>query len=70
MAVLRQAAVQALASIASLESLQVLKEQLFVERDDKVRAGLFQAVHSLQGVTLPDITTIQKAESLPNVRNW
>jgi hypothetical protein len=69
MAVLRQAAVQALASIASAESLQILKEHLSIENDEKVRSTLFQAVHSLQGITLPDITTIQKPERLPNVRN-
>jgi serine/threonine protein kinase len=70
MAVLRQAAVDALATIASAESLQALKEQLFVERDDRVRSSLFQAVHSLQAVMLPDITTIQKAESVQNARSW
>lgn len=70
MAVLRQAAVQALASIASAESMQVLKEQLIVERDEKVRSSLFQAVHSLQAIMLPDITTIQKVESMPSARNW
>jgi hypothetical protein len=71
MAVLRHAAVQALAIIKTVESLQVLKEQLCNERDEKVRSSLFQAVHSLQAVLLPDITTttIQKAESFPTVRN-
>jgi hypothetical protein len=70
MAVLRQSAVHAFASIASVESLQVLKEQLCIERDEKVRSSLFQAVHTLQAVLLPDITTIQKAESIPATRNW
>ena len=70
MAVLRQAAVQALASVVSAESLRALKDHLCIERDEQVRSCLFQAVHSLQGVTLPDITAIQKAECLPNVRNW
>jgi hypothetical protein len=70
LAVLRQTAVQALASIASVESMQALKEQLSIERDDKVRSSLFQAVHSLQAGMLPDITTIQKVESPPDARNW
>ena len=57
MAVMRQAAVRAVASIESLESLQVLKEHLSMERDEKVRSVLFQAIHSLQGVLLPAVTT-------------
>jgi len=57
MAVMRQAAVRAVASIESLESLQVLKEHLPMERDEKVRSVLFQAIHSLQGVLLPAVTT-------------
>jgi hypothetical protein len=71
MAFLRQAAVQALSTIKTVESLQALKEQLCSERDEKVRASLFQAVHSLQAVLLPDITatTIQKTDIVPNVRN-
>ncbi len=55
MAVLRQAAVRALASIRSPEALHELKEHLCVERDEKVRSALLQAVHSLQAVLLPDI---------------
>jgi HEAT repeat protein len=70
MAVLRQTAVQALASIGTAEAMQILKEQLIVERDEKVRSSLSQAVHSLQAVLLPDITTIQKPDSLQNARNW
>jgi hypothetical protein len=70
MAVLRQSAVQAISSIASAESLQILKEHLCIERDDKVRSSIFQAMHSLQSVTIPDITTIQKAENISHVRNW
>jgi len=57
MAVLRLAAVRALASIESVESLHVLKEHLCVERDEKVRSALFQMVHTLQGVLLPSLTT-------------
>jgi hypothetical protein len=56
MAVFRESAVRALASIASAESLYELKEQLCLERDEKVRSSLFQAVRSLQAVLLPDIT--------------
>ncbi|MDM7996201.1 MAG: protein kinase [Acidobacteriota bacterium] len=70
MAVLRQRAVQALATIQSAEALQVLKEQLCLEHDDRVRSGLLHAVHSLQGMALPDITVLQKAERVPGVRNW
>lgn len=69
MAVLRQSAVQALATIPSSESMQALKEQLVTEKDEKVRSSLFQAVHTLQATMMPDITMIQKSESLPNVRN-
>ncbi len=70
MAVLRQSAVQALASIANIESLQALKEHLCVERDEKVRAGLFQAIHSLQAIVQPDIkNAIRGAETIANARN-
>jgi hypothetical protein len=58
MVVLRMAAVRALALIESVESMQVLKEHLCVERDEKVRALLFQIIHKLQGVLLPSITTV------------
>jgi HEAT repeat protein len=57
MAVMRQAAVRAFASVESLESLHVLKEHLCVERDEKVRSVLFQVVHTLQGILLPVVTT-------------
>jgi hypothetical protein len=63
MAVLRLAAVRALASIEAVESLQVLKEQLCVERDEKVRGTLFQIVHKLQGVLLPSLTTVAGIQS-------
>jgi hypothetical protein len=56
MAVLRQAAIQALASIGSMESLKLIKAQMYVERDEKVRASLFQTVHSLQAILEPAIT--------------
>jgi hypothetical protein len=71
MAFLRQAAVQALASIKTAESLQALKEQLGIERDEKVRSSLLQALHSLQAVLLPDMaeTTIQKIDSFSNAHN-
>jgi hypothetical protein len=67
---LRQAAVKALASIRSAESLQALKEQLCVESDKTVRSDLFHAVHSLQAVLLPDVTAIQKQEGLTSARNF
>jgi hypothetical protein len=58
MAVLRQSAVSALASIESIESLQILKEHLPVESDEKVRSTIFQAIHTLQGILLPSMTTV------------
>jgi len=66
---LRQAAVRALASIRSADSLQALKQRLCVECDESVKAALFQAVHSLQALLLPDVRSIQKAENLPAARN-
>jgi hypothetical protein len=57
MAVLRQAAIQALASIGSMESLNLIKAHMRIERDEKVRASLFEAVHSLQAILEPAITT-------------
>jgi serine/threonine protein kinase len=70
MPALRQAAVEAIASIATVESLQALKEHLCVERDEKVRSNLLQAVHSLQAVLLPEFkTTMQGPETVLNVRN-
>ena len=66
---LRQAAVRALASIRSADSLQALKQRLCVECDESVKAALFQAVHSLQALLLPDVRSIQKAENLPVARN-
>ncbi len=69
MAVLREAAVQALASIVTTESLQALKEHLCSERDEKVRSSLFHAVHSLQAVLSPDIkAAIQDAETVSDSR--
>jgi hypothetical protein len=70
MAVLRQAAVRALASIRSAEALHDLKEHLCVERDEKVRATLLQAVHSLQAILLPDINAAnQDTEIISKGRN-
>lgn len=62
---LRQAAVQALASIRSTESLQILKERLYIECDEKVSSCLCQAVHSLRAVQFPDIACLQKIETIP-----
>ena len=55
-AALRQAAVCALASIESVESLQALRERLCVEASEEIRSALFQAVHGLQRVLLPSLT--------------
>jgi hypothetical protein len=67
---LRRAAVQALGSIRSTESLQALKERLCVESDERVKSALFQTVHSLQAILLPDVTEILKMESLPAAHNF
>lgn len=56
MATIRQAAVRALSSIKSAESLHELKEHLCVEQDEKVRSSLLQAVHSLQAGLVPEIS--------------
>jgi|WetSurMetagenome_2_1015567.scaffolds.fasta_scaffold86423_1 hypothetical protein len=63
---LRQAAVQALASIRSAESLQILKERLCIECDEKVSSGLLQAVHSLREVLFPDSAPVQQIGSIPH----
>jgi hypothetical protein len=66
MAILRQTAVQALASIGSTEALQLLKTHMYVEHDEKVRTSLFQAMHSLQTSLGPGIeTAIQHKEFFP-----
>jgi hypothetical protein len=67
MAVLRQAAVQALATVASTEALHLLKEHVHIESDDKVRNSLLRAIHSMQGPTSTDITTIQESETLAHM---
>jgi len=54
-AALRQAAIGALACVASGESLQALKEQLCVEQNEEVRASLLSAVHSLQSMLVHDL---------------
>lgn len=61
----RQAAVQALASICSAESLQILKERLCIECDEKVSSCLCQAVHSLRALLSPDMASLQKIVSIP-----
>lgn len=68
MPLLRQAAVQALASVASEDSLRVLKEHLCVEKDETVRSNLFLAVHSLQTILLPDIDMPHQTEAQPSSR--
>ncbi len=57
MVVLRQAAVRALACIASEESLRVLKEHLCTESDDKARALLVQTIHAMQRTLVSSLTT-------------
>jgi tRNA A-37 threonylcarbamoyl transferase component Bud32 len=70
MAVLRQAAIQALASIPSMESLCLLRERMSVEHDEKVRASLFQAVHSLQAILVAGIAeTTHNSETIYGIRS-
>jgi hypothetical protein len=61
MAVLRQAAVRALACVESEESLRVLREHLCVEPDDKVRALVVQTIHAMQRTVSPSLPAIQEA---------
>ncbi len=65
MTVMRLTAVRALSSIESVEALQVLKECLCLESDEKVRSTLFQAVHTLQGVLLPSLATTLQSPGEP-----
>jgi hypothetical protein len=58
MAVFRQAAVRALASVATAESLQILKERLRIEHDEKVHSALSQSVRSLEALLLRNATAI------------
>jgi len=55
MSVLRQASVRALASIKSEESLKALKEHTSIERDDKVRNSLLEAVYTMESSMLPHL---------------
>jgi HEAT repeat protein len=55
--VTRAAAVQALEAIECPEALALLKEQLCVEGDEKVRSILIQAVHALQRTLHPALRT-------------
>lgn len=64
MAVRRHAAVQALALISAPEALQTLKEHLGSERDEKVRAAILQAIHSLQAMLSPGIKKAAGAEGV------
>jgi hypothetical protein len=68
-AILRQAAARALALVATAESLQILKEHLCVERDEKVRLSLLQAVHTLEAVLLPGLNkAANSAETLSKTK--
>jgi tRNA A-37 threonylcarbamoyl transferase component Bud32 len=53
MAIMRQGAVKALAAIATQDCLEILKEQLAVEKDDKVRATMLQSTHYLEQLLFP-----------------
>ncbi|MBN2320514.1 MAG: protein kinase [Acidobacteria bacterium] len=55
MSVLRQASVRALASIKTEESLKALKEHTSIERDDKVRSSLLEAVYTMESSLLPHL---------------
>jgi tRNA A-37 threonylcarbamoyl transferase component Bud32 len=64
MAFLRQTAVKALGTIPFEEALQILKDQLRIECDPKVRVSLIQAVHSLQAILAPDTITLPQRETM------
>ena len=53
MTVLRQASVRALSTIKSMATLQVLKDQMNIEQDEKVRSLLLQTMYSLESELLP-----------------
>lgn len=65
-AILRLAAARALSLVATKESLQILKEHLCVERDEKVRFSLLQAVHSLEAILLPGLAKASKNTEAPS----
>jgi len=49
----RQASVRALASIKSEKSLKALKEHTSIERNEKVRSSLLEAVYAMESTLLP-----------------
>jgi hypothetical protein len=49
LAVVREAAVRALATIRSAEVLRILKDRLSLEKDERVRSSIVQAALSLEG---------------------
>jgi ribosomal protein L10 len=70
MASMRQAAVEAVASIVSMESLHALKEQLCVEHDEKVRSNLAHTVHALKALLAPGISqSFHDAPTISTIRN-
>ena len=60
MAILRQAAVRALACVATPECLEILKDHLTREQDDKVRSTIQQTIQALENVLLPSIEKIRQ----------
>ena len=55
MAIMRQTAVRALASIATQECLEILRKHLVDERDERVRTAVIQSVHYLEQLLFPVI---------------
>jgi HEAT repeat protein len=69
LAVVRQAAVRAITAIRSTEALQLLKDRVPLEPDERVRAAIAQAIHSLEGfLRQPTDSARMTTEILPRAR--
>jgi HEAT repeat protein len=64
MSILRQTAVRALASVGSEECLCAVKERLSVERDEKVRNSIFQAIHSIESAQIRETGMREAGQSI------
>jgi Protein kinase domain len=68
MAIRRQGAVRAIASILSIDCLQILREHLAKERDDKVRATVIQCMRSLE-LNLSGVTRDHDTETVVRLQS-
>ncbi len=57
LAVVRQSAARAIATIESQECLQILREHLSVESDDRVRKAVQQSIRSLESTLMDRVST-------------